>query len=478
MVFSSTLFVFVFLPLVLLINWAFNLTPRIVFRNTALLLASLLFYTWGEAYYVLIILVSIVLNYFFGRLLGRFGPKHRLILGLGIAANLSLLIYYKYFNFLVDNLNAVLKLLDISPLQTMPVHLPIGISFFTFQAISYLADIYREKVNVQKNPLTMGMYIAMFPQLIAGPIVRYETVEGTLQKRSVNWEDYAAGAKLFIIGLAKKVIIADTMARAADHIAELNHGDISTPLAWFFCLAYGLQIFFDFAGYSNMARGLGRIFGFHFPVNFNQPYSSRSIKEFWRRWHISLSTWFRDYVYIPLGGNRISNARTYVNLFIVFILTGVWHGASWNFLLWGLIHGLFLILERIPRIENLLDRSPGIIRHAYVLLVIMPAWVFFRIESISKAAPIAAHLFFPYFPTPYRPDMLLGYYIDNWFLLVFTAGFIFSLVRWNKFKGRWNVERDNISFVFLENAALALLFLFSLAAVISQSYSPFIYFRF
>ncbi len=478
MVFSSTIFVFVFLPLVLLINWTFNLTHRIAYRNTALLLASLLFYTWGEAYYVFIILTSIVLNYLFGLCLHRFGPKHRFILGLGITANLSLLVYYKYFNFLVDNFNAVLKLADTPPLNNSPVHLPIGISFFTFQAISYLVDVYRRKVNVQKNPLTMGLYISMFPQLIAGPIVRYETVEDALQKRSAAWEDYAAGAKLFIIGLAKKVIIADTMARAVDHIADLNPGEISTPLAWLFSLAYGLQIFFDFAGYSNMARGLGRIFGFHFPVNFNQPYSSRSIKEFWRRWHISLSTWFRDYVYIPLGGNRISSARTYLNLFIVFILTGIWHGASWNFLLWGLIHGTFLILERFPRLENFLAGCPGFIRNAYVLLIVMPAWVFFRVESISQAAPIAVHLFIPYFPNPSRPDMLPGYYLDNWFILTFIAGFILSLVRWDQFKGHWHSAREKFLFFCLENAGLMLLFLFSLAAVISKSYSPFIYFRF
>jgi len=464
--------------MVLLLNWVLGISKNIFIKNIGLFLVSILFYTWGEAYYAVIICCSIFVNYIFGFLIDRIKTKSFLILSFGVSINLLILIYFKYFNFILDNINVVLKAIDLPLLANKPVHLPIGISFFTFQAISYLVDVYRKRATVQKNPLTVGLYIAMFPQLIAGPIVRYESVDQALRERKVTFENYLIGIKLFILGLVKKVIIADTMAYTVDHIAAFKSGEISTPLAWVFVTSYALQIFFDFSGYSDMAIGLGKIFGFEFPINFNQPYSSRSVREFWRRWHISLSTWFRDYVYIPLGGNRKTKARTYLNLLMVFFLTGIWHGASWNFLVWGLIHGFFLMLERMQTVKKLLSKLPEFLKNIYLLLVVIPAWVFFRITSFSDGLSIAGHLFVPFNPAPTRPDMFVSYYLDPWFVLVFISGIIFSLWRWDRIKEYLVRLRKKKLCHILELTGWVLLFWFSLATVISTTYNPFIYFQF
>ena len=351
MVFSSTIFLFFFLPLTLLAY--FVVGPR--GRNLILLAASLLFYAWGETVYLLVMLFSIAANYLFGLLIDRArerGSRGGTAFALAVATNLGLLGFFKYANFFVDNLNQVLPVLGLAPMDIGRVHLPIGISFFTFQALSYIIDLYRNETAVQRSLLNFALYKALFPQLIAGPIVRYRDVAREIEQRTVSLDDFASGVQRFIIGLGKKVLIANVMGRAADTIFATPAETLPATLAWTGSIAFMLQIYFDFSGYSDMAIGLGRMFGFHFLENFNYPYIARSVREFWRRWHISLSTWFRDYLYIPLGGNRHGPVRTGANLLLVFLLCGLWHGASWTFLIWGVYHGIFLVLERVPAVRG------------------------------------------------------------------------------------------------------------------------------
>ena len=344
MVFSEPAFLFWFLPLLL---GAYFLCPR-AGRNALLLAASLIFYAWGEGGFVLVMLASIGMNYAFGLLIERRVSTHKTCaaLWLGIIANLLLLAAYKYTGFVSSNLCGLLRWWGVDTADPLPVHLPIGISFFTFQAMSYLVDVHRRQVPAQRNPLHVALYISMFPQLIAGPIVRYRDIARQIVDRAVTRQGFASGIRRFAIGLGKKVIIANSLAWPADQIFTIPNHELTTAVAWWGVTCYTLQIYFDFSGYSDMAVGLGRMFGFEFMENFNYPYIARSMTDFWRRWHISLSTWFRDYLYIPLGGNRRGRARTLVNLALVFFLCGLWHGASWTFAIWGLYHGLFLILER------------------------------------------------------------------------------------------------------------------------------------
>jgi len=346
MLFSEPVFVFLFLPLLLL---GYALTPRAA-QNTLLLLASLLFYAWGEGFFVLVMLGSIAFNYLVGLLLEAGRGRRRLrplALLLGVAGNLALLIVFKYAGFLVTNLNLLLAGLKLPALPVPALHLPIGISFFTFQAMSYVIDVYRDRIPVQKHPLRIALYIALFPQLIAGPIVRYQHIARQLTRRVVTRPGLAEGIRRFILGLGKKMLLANVLAVPVDKIFAIPAHQLTTSVAWLGVVCYALQIYFDFSGYSDMAIGLGRMFGFRFLENFRYPYLARTITDFWRRWHISLSSWFRDYVYIPLGGNRRGPLRTYRNLVIVFLLCGLWHGASWTFVAWGLFHGLFLAIERL-----------------------------------------------------------------------------------------------------------------------------------
>lgn len=382
MVFSSIVFLFLFFPVVLAAYFAMPKGGR----NVLLLSASLVFYAWGETTFVFVMLGSIALNYGFGLWIERArGTRYaRLPVVLGVLVNLELLALYKYSTFFIDNLNAALGWFDVAPIMLEGRHLPIGISFFTFQAMSYIIDVYREEAKPQRNPFNLALYIALFPQLIAGPIVRYQTIAEELHSRRSRLEDVAEGIKRFIIGLGKKVLIANTVAGGADQIFALPANELTTPLAWFGIACYAIQIYFDFSGYSDMAIGLGRIFGFHFLENFQWPYIAQSIQEFWRRWHISLSTWFRDYLYIPLGGSRGGRGRTAFNLVAVFFLCGLWHGASWNFALWGLFHGAFLVLERGP-FGRWLAAWPRPLRHTYVLLAVLAGWVLFRVESLGAA---------------------------------------------------------------------------------------------
>ncbi len=391
MVFSSTIFLFGFLPVVLAVYF---LLRSVRARNAFLLAASLFFYTWGELGYVTLLLASVLMNWGFGLLIDRrrsdAGPPR--MLHLAIALNLTLLVAFKYANFIVDNLNTGLASLGIAPLQLDPVHLPIGISFFTFQALSYVVDVHRGDAPVQRSLARVGLFISLFPQLIAGPIVRYHQIANQLSLRITTTGDVARGLRRFVVGLGKKVLVANTLAIAADSIFALPPSELTAAVAWLGLVCFSLQIYFDFAGYSDMAIGLGYCLGFRFPENFDWPYLSGSIRTFWRRWHISLSTFFRDYLYIPLGGNRGTALRTHTNLIAVFLLCGLWHGASWSFVVWGASHGAFLVLER-GRFGALLDAAPGWVRQAYTLGVLAIAWVFFRADDLHHAGAYLTAMF-------------------------------------------------------------------------------------
>jgi len=381
-VFSSPTFLFAFLPAVLACTFA---APK-AWRNAVLLAASLVFYAWGEQELVLLMLASIGGNFAFGLGVDKSATRagKRRWVGVSIAFNLGLLVLFKYAGFVGSNANAALQALGLPGVPVPDVTLPIGISFFTFQALSYVVDVYRGDAPVQRSPLRFALYIALFPQLIAGPIVRYRDLAQQLSSRVISRAGVAGGVRRFVVGLAKKVLVANTAAVVADAVFAHDAHEITPGLAWLGIVCYAIQIYFDFSGYSDMAIGLGAMFGFRFLENFNYPYVSRSITEFWRRWHISLSTWFRDYLYIPLGGNRGSAARTYRNLLIVFFLCGLWHGASWSFVVWGLFHGGLLVAERVG-LRATLERLPSLLRRAYVLVAVLVGWVFFRAETLGGA---------------------------------------------------------------------------------------------
>ncbi len=394
MVFSSNIFLFLFLPLTLALY--FLPLEKIGFakyKNYSLLATSLIFYAWGEACYIWLLGLSIIGNYYFGRWIFHHGSlisSRQIKLFFALTFNLSLLFYFKYANFFATNLADLLHLLfpqyNFAVAQNLlPARLPIGISFFTFHAISYLIDIYRGKCKAQKNLLELALYIAFFPQLIAGPIVRYNTIEKYLAKRRHSWSAASYGIRRFIIGLGKKVIIANPLGEVADAIFSSQLDGLNCWLAWVGVLCYTMQIYFDFSGYSDMAIGLARVFGFKFPENFNYPYIAKSVKEFWRRWHMSLSAWFRDYVYIPLGGNKVGLKRQYFNLVLVFFLCGLWHGASWNYVAWGLFHGFFLVFERLRIGKIFLAAMPNFLQHIYLMLVVAVGWVFFRSPDLTHA---------------------------------------------------------------------------------------------
>ena len=481
MVFSSTIFLFFFLPLTLLAY--FVVGPR--GRNAILLAASLLFYAWGETVYLLVMLFSIAANYLFGLLIDQARQRGRrggLAFVCAVATNLGLLGFFKYANFLVDNLNPVLPVLGLAPMDIGRVHLPIGISFFTFQALSYIIDLYRNETTVQRSLLNFALYKALFPQLIAGPIVRYRDVAREIEQRTVSLDDFASGVQRFIIGLGKKVLIANVMGRAADTIFATPAETLPATLAWIGAIAFMLQIYFDFSGYSDMAIGLGRMFGFHFLENFNYPYIARSVREFWRRWHISLSTWFRDYLYIPLGGNRHGPVRTGANLLLVFLLCGLWHGASWTFLIWGVYHGIFLVLERVPAVRRLLDRLPAPVQHAYVLLVVLVGWVFFRADTFAHAlAYLEAMVDFSR-PPLFNSQLFLA--LNNEFSLTLVAAVIGSapvfalLQRWRA--GRPIVPAPAMRWLAAtaQVGSLGFVLVYSIAAVLGGAHNPFLYFRF
>lgn len=465
MVFSSPIFLFYFLPSLIALYF---IAPK-GFKNTLLLSASLLFYAWGEGFYVALMIASIGLNYLFGLLIHAY-RSNKLWIGLGIAANLAILISYKYANFLVDNLNVLLTSIGTAAVDLEPVHLPLGISFFTFQAMSYLIDIHRGQITAQRNPLNLGLYIAMFPQLVAGPIVRYSTIMASIVERQVTPKLFLSGAERFTIGLAKKMLIANPLGAVVDTLFALPAESLPTHVAWFAILLYALQIYFDFSGYSDMAIGLGRMFGFRFLENFNYPYVAQSLQDFWRRWHISLSTWFRDYLYIPLGGNRVSPVRTYFNLFTVFFLCGLWHGASWNFLVWGAFHGVILALERAG-LANIIARLWRPLRHGYLLFVVLISWVFFRAETLSDANAFLARMFaLDFSSVPFELFDVLN--LQMYAALI--AGLIFS-VSWNLTSLRDALPR---TIILVRGMSVALLLLIAASQLAVATHNPFIYFRF
>lgn len=472
MIFSSTIFLFVFLPLVLIINFLLKKD----YRNLFLLLASLLFYAWGEWILVLLMLFSISINYIAGISIAFFLKRSiqlsKSILAFSILINLALLFYYKYANFIIENLQAIGIYAEYSHSNIL---LPIGISFFTFQGISYLVDVYREETQEQRNLFHLGLYISFFPQLIAGPIVRYHDIAQEIKERSITSALFSEGIIRFVRGLAKKVMIANNAGVIADQVFSIQSGEISAVSAWLGIVCYTIQIYFDFSGYSDMAIGLGKMLGFNFKENFNYPYVSVSIQDFWRRWHISLSTWFRDYLYIPLGGNRKGAVRMYANLVIVFFVTGLWHGASWNFIFWGLFHGGFLILEK-GRVFNT-KNWPKLLQHAYVLAVVIVGWVFFRAETMAEAITYLKSMLGLTIGGNNTALIYLNYY--SVFMLVLSV--IFATPVRNKV----NFMVENIhnsllkgSYDFGKYCFYLMLLIFSIIELAQSSYNPFIYYRF
>jgi alginate O-acetyltransferase complex protein AlgI len=456
-------------------------------KNLFLLTVSLIFYAWGEVFYVLIMLGSIGTNYLIGRLLGSYSKagQKKAILATGIVVNLGLLAYYKYANFVVENINSLIALSGTETIDWSPVHLPLGISFFTFQALSYLIDVYRGENKAQKNIVNVALYIALFPQLIAGPIVRYHDISKQIRERTLSLKLINGGAQRFIYGLAKKVLIANPLGLVADQIFAIDASQLTTELAWLGLLCYTLQIYFDFSGYSDMAIGLGRMLGFRFLENFNYPYISQSIKEFWRRWHISLSSWFRDYLYIPLGGNRNGTLHTFFNLLLVFSLCGLWHGASWTFLAWGLFHGSFLVIER-SFLGKILAGMPVVARHVYTLLVVMAGWVFFRTESLSGALSFFKVL--GGFSHGNNEIYYLEKYLNIKITLILAVGVLLATPAARLLNQR-ALERmrlqtaSRITLAASTYASINLLILSSLLlaclmSIAANAYSPFIYFRF
>lgn len=454
MVFSSCIFLFVFLPIVYLL---YCVCPKLQVRNFILIIASLLFYAFGEPLYVFLMIGSILVNYAFARWIAASKSGGKGIVALTVIFNIGMLVVFKYSALLVSTVNTITGL----QLPVPEIALPIGISFYTFQALSYCIDVYRDKDSVQKSPWKLMLYISFFPQLIAGPIVKYHDIEKQLTDRKITIDDTAAGLVRFIYGLAKKLLIANVMALVVDTLYTTQINMALT--AWAVAICYCLQIYFDFSGYSDMAIGLGRMFGFTFQENFNYPYISASIQEFWRRWHISLSTWFKEYLYIPLGGNRKGAARTMCNKFIVFLATGIWHGANWTFLVWGLFHGIFIILEY----KGWIPLKNKVFSHIYALLVVICGFVIFRADTIAQAGHILASMFTG-FTTEVGELMLLAKLATPYHVCSLAAGLLLCVPVSGMVKKRG----------VLKYGVAACLIVVCIMNLATSSYNPFIYFRF
>lgn len=462
MVFSSLSFLFYFLPTILFLYYILPKKFRYG-RNFVLLIGSLFFYFVGEPKAIVVMLLSIFINYIGGIAVNSGGEKQRKIsLTIVVVLNLTILFYYKYLMFIVGNIS---KIFDFS-VETKSIYMPIGISFFTFQGMSYVFDVYMKNAEVKKNPLDIALYISLFPQLIAGPIVRYKTVADEIDGRVETLDLFSTGVIRFIVGLSKKVLLANKFGIIADEIFKLNGNyNLSVPLSWFGVLMFALQIYYDFSGYSDMAIGLGKMFGFNFLENFDYPYISKSITEFWRRWHMSLGTWFRDYIYIPLGGNRVSVPRHILNMFIVWFLTGFWHGASWNYIIWGLYFFVFLVIEKYV-FGNKFEKVPKIFRHLYALIVILVGWVIFKEENSFLLLKYLKAMF----SVGLKPTIGgVTYYLKEYYIEIFL-GIIFSANILKAFeKGKKTIPAISIYFILL---------ILSIVSLFSSSYNPFIYFRF
>ena len=472
MLFTSTVFLFLYLPIVLTLYY---IVPRKL-KNTLLLFASLFFYAWGEPKFLLILIFFILINYIFAILVDKYRDKTVIVkwlLALTVIINLSMLGIFKYANFFVTNINSLFG----TSILLNHIALPLGISFFTFQGLSYVIDVYRKDGKAQRNLINMAMYKALFPQLIAGPIVRYQTVAEQITERKETLEKFADGTKRFIIGLAKKMILANNCGWVADQIFAIPADHLSVGLAWIGAISYSLQIYFDFSGYSDMAIGLGKMFGFDFLENFNYPYISRSATEFWRRWHISLGTWFKDYLYIPLGGNRGTTLQNYRNLFIVWLATGFWHGAAWTFIAWGLYYGALIMLEKAFLLK-FLKRIPRVFQHLYALLAVIIGWVFFRSATFGYAFSYIKSMFGANGNSLW--DQQAVYYFAQYGIIILLA-IIVSMPVFHFIKGFLPKGR-NVGNVFGRNLIVStgyvLIFFLSLVSVVSSTFNPFIYFRF
>ena len=481
MLFTEPTFLFLFLPVLLVLY--FVRRPHAAYANWILLIASVIFYAKGGGLFTWLMLGSIAFNYWTAILVQRSiatsRQRSKAWLALAVTVNLLVLGIFKYANFFGDNVNAVLSAFHRPPILFPTILLPIGISFFTFHAISYVVDVYRGDATAQKSPVHAALYLLLFPQLIAGPIIRYRTIADQLARRVVTLEDFAEGVRRFVIGLGKKVLIANVVATPADRIFSAPPAQLDAAHAWLAVICYTLQIYFDFSGYSDMAIGLGRMFGFHFPENFRWPYIADTVQEFWRRWHMSLSSWFRDYLYVPLGGNRVSQARMYRNLVTVFFLCGLWHGASWNFVIWGIFHGIFLVVERLGLAAAIRRLWPPL-RHAYLMLVVMIGWVFFRADTLPVAMSFLRTMFGLQTATELSPFTLAWYLTPEVWLallvgIVGSAPVIPALSAWRTTRlTRWRAA----GFDLAATASLMVILFAAILQMAARTYNPFIYFRF
>lgn len=458
MVFSSILFIFRFLPVALILYF---LTPK-KYKNFTLLILSLVFYSWGEIKYIFIMFASIFVDYFASLGIEKYRGKKKatiLFLCISVCFNLGMLFFFKYFNFFIDNINSIFDL----ALNHVKVTLPLGISFYTFQTMSYTIDVFRGNVKAEKNIINFGAFVCLFPQLIAGPIVKYTDINKELVERTVDKNQIQEGVELFIVGLGRKVLIANNIGMLWTEVEALGFMSISTPLAWLGIIAFGLQIYFDFSGYSLMAIGLGKMLGFNFPTNFNHPYIARSMSQFWRRWHITLGSWFREYVYIPLGGNRVSSGRIMLNLFIVWFLTGFWHGASYNFIMWGLFFFILISIEKLGFIKILNEHK--IISHVYVILFLIIGWALFAVTDLARLKELMTIMF------NFNGGTDWIYYLRNYGVtLVLAIVFSTPLIE-NLYKKV--VRNKNINAIIM-----ILIFIVAVAYLVDSTYNPFLYFRF
>lgn len=458
MVFSSILFIFRFLPIAMGIYF---LTPKKL-KNLSLLILSLIFYSWGEPRYFLLMIASIFVDYFISINIEKNNKNKKikiLLLAISIIFNVGILFFFKYINFFIENINSIFNM----SLNNVKITLPLGISFYTFQTMSYTIDVFFGKVKAEKNIINFGAFVCLFPQLIAGPIVKYIDISKELKNRDINLDEIQEGIRLFILGLGSKVLIANNIGSLWNEVETMGFNNISTILAWMGIIAFSLQIYFDFNGYSLMAIGLGKILGFNFPNNFNYPYESRSITEFWRRWHITLGQWFKQYVYIPLGGNRLGRARTYFNLFIVWFLTGLWHGASYNFILWGLYFFILICIEK-NGLLNLLNKHK-LISHIYTIFFILVGWVLFAVIDLNQIINFLKKMFI------FNAGNEWIYYLRN-YIITYTIAIIFSTSFLKKIYNKF--VKSNI----VDTIILITIFLLSIAYLVDSSYNPFLYFRF
>lgn len=473
MIFSSLEFLCVFLPVVFAL---YCLLPSIKVKNALLIVASLLFYAYGEPVYVLLMIASSFMNYGMARLIAKGEKRKKMFLVLAVVLNLGILAVFKYADFAVDTVNGLLS----TNIPLPGITLPIGISFFTFQALSYVIDVYWERVEVQKNYFNILLYISFFPQLIAGPIVKYRDINEAIENRVMNADEIAKGLRRFICGLGKKVLIANTAGLVADHVFTAAHSKVNFVVAWIGAIAYLMQIYYDFSGYSDMAIGLGHMFGFRFKENFQYPYGADSIQEFWRRWHISLSTWFKEYLYIPLGGNRKGTARTCINRIIVFFFTGLWHGANWTFVIWGLWHGMFLLFETYCPIVK---KAPKVIARIYTLLVVCVGFVMFRADTLTEGLFMIKQMFTGFSMDPASMSFAVQQ-LTPWFVVMLAAGIIGAApirklvdhirenVQPEVLAGKWKTVQ------IVLYVASAVLLIWCMIRLSGSTYNPFIYFRF